>query len=177
MRPPNIWFVISIRRRRKNLSLGFQATNETRRGRVGIASLCWRSREVVVCFDARVRRRQRLHELSDKPLYIFVYLTTTNLLPPPPSITFTWSSLEDEDERDAFWRSMREALKHDPDLDPDPDPDPDPDLDPHPDPDPDPDPDKKRCRRRFDVKPLLASNQDTRVDDVNSITNSQSCLM
>ena len=72
------------------------------------------------------------------------------LQPDSPSNTLTWGSLKDDDERDTFWKSIREALMHDPD--------------------------QERCRRRFDVIPLLVSYHDTRVDDVNSITNSYSSL-
>ena len=100
---------------------------------------------------------------SSKPLFNYIFVLFDDiqptsfprrlrqlLRPDSPSITLTWGSLEDEDERDAFWRRLREALMHDPDQD--------------------------RCRRRFDVIPLLVSYHDTRVDDVNSIANSQSSL-
>ena len=73
------------------------------------------------------------------------------LRPDSPSNTLTWSSRENEDERDTFWRRLREALMHDPD--------------------------QERCRRRFDVIPLLASIYDTRGDGVNSTTNSQPSLI
>ena len=73
------------------------------------------------------------------------------LRPDSPCTSLTWGSREDEDERDTFWRSFREALIHDPD--------------------------QKRCRRRYDVMPLLASIFGTRGDDVNSTTNSQSSLI
>ena len=73
------------------------------------------------------------------------------LRPDSPSITLTWGSLEDEGERDEFWRRLREALMHDPDQD--------------------------RCRGRLDVIPLLASIYGTRGDDVNSTTNSHSSLI
>ena len=73
------------------------------------------------------------------------------LRPDSPCTSLTWGSREDEDERDTFWRSFREALIHDPD--------------------------QKRCRRRYDVMPLLASIFGTRGDDVNSTTNSHSSLI
>ena len=101
---------------------------------------------------------------SSKPLskYIFVLFDDIQptsfprrlqqlLRPDSPSTTLTWGSREDEDDRDTFWQSLREALMHDPD--------------------------QERCRRRYDVMPLLASIFGTRGDDVNSTTNSHSSLI
>ena len=98
---------------------------------------------------------------SSKPLFKYIFVLFDDiqptsfprrlrqlLRPDSPCTTLKWGSLEHEDERDAFWRRLREALMHDPDQD--------------------------ICPRRFDMIPLLASYHDTRGDDINTITNNQS---
>ena len=80
--PPCYQSLRPASRRRENLPLGVHASAASSRGRVGIAYLHWRSRrrrrslenaqfcgrlreqrKVSRVFDARVHRRQRLHEL------------------------------------------------------------------------------------------------------------------
>ena len=63
------------------------------------------------------------------------------LMPGTPSVKVTWNSVDDEDEtaHEAFWRRMREALKHNPD--------------------------DGRCRPRYDVLPLLG-NRHEHSDDI-----------
>ncbi len=109
------------------------------------------SDKVVVCLT-----REFIHDIdcmnyltialdSNKPLnkYIFVLFDDIQptsvarrvgqlLMPDAPSVQITWNSVDDEDEtaHEAFWRRMRDALMRDPE--------------------------QERCRRRFDVIPLLA---------------------
>ncbi|KAK2193179.1 hypothetical protein NP493_14g06035 [Ridgeia piscesae] len=90
---------------------------------------------------------------SSKPLskYIFVLFDDIQptsvprrlrqlLLPNAPSIALTWGDItvEDEHEHSTFWRRMRDALTRDPD--------------------------QERCRRQFDVIPLLVFRQEQTED-------------
>ena len=92
---------------------------------------------------------------SSKPLskYIFVLFDDVQpasvprrlrqlLLPNAPSVLLTWGDIEVEDEHahQRFWRHMRDELMRDPD--------------------------QERCRRRFDVLPLLTTNYDTHSDEI-----------
>ena len=118
------------------------------------------SDKVVVCLT-----REFIHDIdcmnylaialdSSKPLnkYIFVVFDDIQptsvprrvgqlLMPDAPSVQITWNSVNGEDEtaHEAFWRRMRDALMRDPE--------------------------QERCRRRFDVIPLLV-NRHEHTDDI-----------
>ena len=118
------------------------------------------SDKVVVCLT-----REFIHDIdcmnyltialdSNKPLnkYIFVIFDDIQptsvprrvgqmLMPDAPSVQITWNSVDDEDEtaHEVFWRRMRDALMRDPE--------------------------QERCRRRFDVIPLLV-NRHEHTDDI-----------
>ena len=118
------------------------------------------SDKVVVCLT-----REFIHDIdcmnyltialdSSKPLnkYIFVLFDDIQptsvprrlgqlLKPGAPSVHVTWNSVDDEDEtaHEAFWRRMREALKHNPE--------------------------DRRCRSQFNVLPLLGNSHD-HTDDI-----------
>ena len=87
---------------------------------------------------------------SNKPLNKYIFILFDNiqptsvprrvgqlLKPGAPSVQIIWSSVDDEDEtaREIFWRRMRDALMRDPE--------------------------QERCRRRFDVIPLMTRHEHT----------------
>ena len=117
------------------------------------------SDKVVVCLTREfIQDIDCMHYLtmaldSNKPLnkYIFIVFDDIQptsvprrvgqlLMPDAPSVQIIWSSVDDEDEtaRKAFWRRMRDALMRDPE--------------------------QERCRRRFDVIPLMTRHEHT--DDI-----------
>ena len=86
---------------------------------------------------------------SNKPLNKYIFILFDNiqptsvprrvgllLKPGAPSVQIIWSSVDDEDEtaREIFWRRIRDALIRDPE--------------------------QERCRRRFDVIPLLMTRHE-----------------
>ena len=94
---------------------------------------------------------------SSKPLskYIFVLFDEIQpttlprrlrqlLLPNAPSVLLTWGDIEADDRHapETFWRRMRDALMRDPD--------------------------QERCRRHFDVIPLMVSQHEEYNDNIGS---------
>ena len=90
---------------------------------------------------------------SSKPLSKYIFVLFDDIQPPSvprrlrqlllsnaPSVILTWVDIEDEDDHAhrAFWRRMRDALIRDPD--------------------------QERCRRHFDVIPLLVSRHENTFD-------------